>query len=378
MEDEVRGRLLASMEELDERDFRVKGRTKFKASEIALITLCALVTGATSYYDIAGFAEEAEDWLRSILELRNGVPSHDAIRYFWTHLPPPVFSHCFMNWIDSFLELADGDCVNIDGKCLRRAASKSGKIPCIVSAYSSNERIVIGQVKTDEKSNEITAIPKLLESLHLTGCIVTIDAAGCQRKISRKVREKHADYMLALKDNQKLLLEGVDELFETKFKDRETRFRECSRTDKGHGRVTTRTCCHTDYLEWMSGKDRDGWADLTSVCRVETETLKLKTGETTKDVRYFISSMPINPEKALRTVVAHWDVENPLHWTLDMVMDEDHSRARAGFAAENLAVMRHFIFDFVRRDKVTEGGIKRKLKTLTWNRKKLKQSLLAA
>ena len=148
MEGKVRGRLLASMEELDERDFRVKGRTKFKASEIALITLCALVTGATSYYDIAGFAEEAEDWLRGILELRNGVPSHDAIRYFWTHLPPPVFSHCFMTWIDSFLELADGDCVNIDGKCLRRAASKSGKIPCIVSAYSSNERIVIGQVKT--------------------------------------------------------------------------------------------------------------------------------------------------------------------------------------------------------------------------------------
>ena len=370
--------LVDAMKGLDEMDFRVKGRSKHVASEMAVVTLCAFISGGTSYYDIVNFATERLDWLRGFLELKNGITSHDAFRYFWKHLPPAVFNACFMKWIDSFLELEDGDGIHIDGKCIRRAIAASGKIPCIVSAYSSRERIVIGQVKTDEKSNEITAIPRLLDRLYLMGCIVTIDAAGCQKKITRKIREKHADYLLALKDNQKLLVEGIAELFETKFRDRETRFREYEETDRGHGRVTTRKCCQTDYIEWMTEKDRKGWIDLKSVCRIETETTKTSTGKTTTDVRYFISSLGVDPAKALHTAVEHWDIENPLHWTLDMVMDEDHSRARAGYAAENLAIVRHIAFDLLRLDGGTSGGIKRKKQTMTWNSDKLKQALLAA
>lgn len=370
--------LVDAMRGLDEMDFRVRGRSRHKASEIAVVTLCAIISGATSYYDIAGFASERLDWLREFLDLKNGVPSHDTFRYFWKNVPPAAFNACFMRWIDSFLELEDGDGVHIDGKCIRRAVAASGKVPCIVSAYSSKERIVIGQVKTDEKSNEITAIPRLLDRLYLTGCIVTIDAAGCQKRIARRIHEKHADYLLALKDNQELLADGVAELFETKFRDRETRFKEHEETDKGHGRVTTRRCCQTDYVEWIPEKERAGWPGLRSVCRVETETTRISTGGTTTDVRYFISSLPVDPAKALRTAVGHWDVENPLHWTLDMVMDEDHSRARAGHSAENLAVMRHVAFDLLRLDEGTTGGIKRKKQTMTWNQDKLKRALLSA
>ena len=187
---------------VDALDFRVGGRTKFKASEIALITLCSIASGGTSYYDHAAFGRDREAWLRQFLELKRGVPSHDAIRYFWTHLPPGVLNLCFLTWIDSFLELADGDGIHVDGKCIRRAGSPSGKQPCIVSAYSSNERIVIGQVKADEKSNEITAIPKLIDALYLMGCVVTIDAAGCQREVVRRIVAKFADYLISLKGNR--------------------------------------------------------------------------------------------------------------------------------------------------------------------------------
>ena len=375
----AQGRLVGAFTTVvDALDFRVGGRTKFKASEIALITLCSVASGGTSYYDYAAFGRDREAWLRQFLELKRGIPSHDAIRYFWTHLPPGVLNLCFLTWIDSFLELADGDGIHIDGKCIRRAGSPSGKQPCIVSAYSSNERIVIGQVKADEKSNEITAIPKLIDTLYLMGCVVTIDAAGCQREVVRRIVAKFADYLISLKGNQETLHDEIRELFETHFTDRDTRFKTFEATDKGHGRVTRRTCCQTDYLEWLPEKDRSKWAGLRSVCRIETETMEQKSGKVTKDCRYFISSLAVDPERALRMAVSHWDIENPLHWTLDMVFDEDHSRARSRYAAENLAVMRHIVFDMIRRDKVTSGGIKRKKKEMTWSEDKMLMVLLAA
>ena len=208
------------------------------------------------------------------------------------------------------------------------------------------------------------------------GCIVTIDAAGCQRKTVRKIVDKHADYLISLKGNQSTMHDEISELFETKFSDRDTRFKTYEAMQKGHGRVTKRTCCQTDYLEWLA--DRGKWAGLASVVMIDTECLKQKTGETTKDRRFFISSLPVNPKRALELAVSHWDIENPLHWTLDMVFDEDHSRASSGFAAENLAILRHLEFNLIRRDKVTEGGMSRKKKMMTWNEDKLLKALFAA
>ena len=214
------------------------------------------------------------------------------------------------------------------------------------------------------------------KAVDLMGCIVTIDAAGCQKKIVRKIVDKHADYLISLKGNQSTMHDEIGELFETKFSDRDTRFKSYEATQKGHGRVTKRTCCQTDYIEWFA--DRSKWAGLRSVIMVDTECLKQKTGETTKDRRFFISSLPVDPKRALELAVSHWDIENPLHWTLDMVFDEDHSRARSGFAAENLAILRHLEFNLIRRDKVTEGGMSRKKKTMTWNEDKLLKALFAA
>ena len=364
------------MMKLDATDFRMRGKVRFAASAIAVITLCAIIAGASGYRDFERFGNEKLAWLRTFLDLPGGIPSHDTFRYFWRNLEPARFNACFMEWVDSVCELADGDTVNIDGKVLRRALSSLGRAPCIVSAYASRERIVIGQVRTDEKSNEITAIPDLLEQLHLIGAIVTIDAAGCQRKIVKKIAGKHADYLISLKGNQESIHEEVKELFATKFKDREKAFKCYEETDKGHGRLVTRKCTQTGWVDWF--EDLDKWAGLRSFCMIETETTNLKTGEVTQDRRYFISSLDVDPAKALRVAVGHWSIENPLHWTLDMVFDEDHSRVRTGYGAENLAIMRHFAFDVIRLARNVTGGISCRKKVLTWNDDKMKAMLGAA
>ena len=368
--------LLESMGKLDETDFRVKGRCKHKASEIAVITVCSIISGGTSYYDFEEFGRDRLDWFRLFLKLENGRPSHDTFQRFWSKCEPARMNAIFMEWVDSLVdELPDGDGIHVDGKCLRRALTKDGKQPCIVSAYSSKDRIVIGQVKADEKSNEITAIPDLLEQLYLIGAIVTIDAAGCQKKIVRKIVGKHGDYLISLKGNQSTMHDAIRELFETSFRNGVSDFVSHEETSTGHGRVERRTCWQTDYLEWFREKPK--WAGLNSVCMIETERTVKKTGKTSKERRFFISSLPVDPKKALHVAVQHWDVENPLHWTLDMVFDEDHSRARSGYAAENLAIVRHIAFDMIRLDKVTEGGMSRKKKSMTWNSEKLRLALLA-
>lgn len=370
--------LLETMGKLDEADFRVRGRCQHKASDIAVITICALISGGTSYYDFEAFGRDRLDWLRGFLDLPNGIPSHDTFRRFWSKCEPARMNALFMEWVDSLTdELPDGDGIHVDGKCLRRALTKDGRQPCIVSAYSSKDRIVIGQVKADEKSNEITAIPGLLNQLFLSGAIVTIDAAGCQRNIVKTITEKNGDYLISLKGNQETMHDEIRELFEASFRNGVSDFRSFKAEPVlGHGRVEKRTCWQTDYLDWF--KDRPKWAGLRSVCMIETERMVKKTGETSTERRFFISSLPVDPEKALRVAVRHWDVENPLHWTLDMVFDEDHSRARSEHAAENLAIMRHFAYDMIRCDKVTKGGMSRRKKSMTWSAEKLLLAIKAA
>lgn len=368
--------LLEALARLDATDFRVKGRTRHKASEIAAITVCSLMSGGTSYYDFAEFGREREKWLRGFLELENGIPSHDTFRRFWQELAPARLNACFFAWIETWAADPAGDTIHLDGKCLRRAYWEDGRQPCIVSAYSSREKIAIGQVKADEKSNEITALPELIRMLVLLGAIVTIDAAGCQKKVVRAIVGKGGDYLIALKGNQTTMHEEIKELFATTFRNRDEVFKSAAATDKGHGRVTTWKCEQTAYIGWFADKDK--WAGLKSVVKVETETFRQKTGATTRDERYFISSLGVDPERALQAARSHWDVENPLHWVLDMVFDEDHSRARSGHSAENLAIMRHMAYNATRKSAATKGGMKRRKKSLTWNPEKLLATLRAA
>ena len=333
-------------------------------------------SGGTSYYDFAEFGAEREKWLRGFLGLENGIPSHDTFRRFWQNLAPARLNACFLAWAGALAADPAGDTIHLDGKCLRRAYGEDGRQPCIVGAYSSREKIVIGQVKADGKSNEITALPELIGMLVLMGAIVTIDAAGCRRKVARAIVGRGGDYLIALKGNQTTMHEEIKELFATAFRNRDEVFKSAVATDKGHGRVTTWKCEQTAYIGWFADKDK--WAGLRSVTRIETETFRQKTGTTTRDERYFISSLGVDPERALQAARSHWEVENPLHWVLDMVFDEDHSRARSGFSAENLAIMRQMAYNTMRKSAATKGGMKRRKKSLTWNPDKLLATLRAA
>ncbi|MBQ3808659.1 MAG: ISAs1 family transposase [Kiritimatiellae bacterium] len=263
--------------------------------------------------------------------------------------------------------------ISIDGKLLRRALTKDGKMPCIVSAYSKRSKLVIGQAKADEKSNEITAIPGLLDLLYLKGAIVTIDAAGCQKKIVKKILKRGAGYVISLKGNQSTMHDEIrafmqDPAFRKKFKKATT-------VDKGHGRVETRTCWQTDDIGWF--EDRDKWTGLRSVCMVESKVYNAATDNTTVETRFFISSLPVDPKRALEVIRAHWGVE-AMHWTLDMDFDEDRSRARTEDIAENLAMLRHVVINVLRLDKSLFGGISVKRKELTWDDDKLLKLMQAA
>jgi predicted transposase YbfD/YdcC len=353
-------------------DFRIDRRKKFPLYEILMIAVCAMIDGAKGPTDFERFGTAKLKFLKKFLPLQNGIPSHDTFRRVLGKLDPKRFNAALVKWLESVSDVA-GDIISVDGKLLRRALTKDGKMPCIVSAYSKRTKLVIGQVKADEKSNEITAIPGLLDLLYLKGAVVTIDAAGCQKKIVKKIAERGAGYIISLKGNQSTMHDEIrafmqDPAFMKKFKKART-------VDKGHGRVETRTCWQTDAIGWFS--DRDKWAGLKSVCMVESKVYNMATEETTVETRFFISSLPVDPKRALGAVRAHWGVE-AMHWTLDMDFDEDRSRARTENIAENLAMLRHVVVNVLRLDKSLFGGISVKRKELTWDDDKLLKLMQAA
>ncbi|MBR5288125.1 MAG: ISAs1 family transposase [Clostridia bacterium] len=357
---------------LEVSDFRIDRRKEYPLYEILMIAVCAMVAGAKGPTDFERFGRAKLKFLKKFLPLRNGIPSHDTFRRVLGKIDPKRFNAALVKWLESVSDVT-GDVISIDGKLLRRALTKDGKMPCIVSAYSKRSKLVMGQVKADEKSNEITAMPHLLDLLYLKGAIVTIDAAGCQKKIVRKILKRGAGYVISLKGNQSTMHDEIrafmqDPAFRKKFKKAKT-------VDKGHGRVETRTCWQTDDIEWF--EDRDKWAGLRSVCMVESVVYDMATKETTRETRFFISSLPVDPKRALEAIRAHWGVE-AMHWTLDMDFDEDRSRARTEDIAENLAMLRHVVINVLRLDKSLFGGISVKRKELTWDDDKLLKLMLAA
>lgn len=357
---------------LEVSDFRVDRRKKYPLYEMLMIAVCAMVAGAKGPTDFERFGNAKFKFLKKFLPLENGIPSHDTFTRVLGKLDPKRFNAALVKWMES-VSVITGDVISIDGKLLRRALTKDKKMPCIVSAYSKRSKLVIGQVKADEKSNEITAIPGLLDMLYVKGAIVTIDAAGCQKKVVKKILKRGADYVISLKGNQSTMHDEIrtfmqDPAFRKKFKKAKT-------VDKGHGRVETRTCWQTDDIAWF--EDRGKWAGLRSVCMVESVVYEMATKKMSTESRFFISSLPVDPKCALEAIRAHWGVE-AMHWTLDMDFDEDRSRARVGDIAENLAMLRHVVVNVLRLDKSLFGGISVKRKELTWDDDKLLKLMLAA
>jgi len=315
-------------------------RTKLhQLLDIIIIAICAVICGADTWVDVEEFGNAKIDWFRTFLELPNGIPSHDTFGRVFALLDPDQFRCGFVSWVQGISQITDGEIVALDGKRLRRSHDSAlGKAAIhMVSAWASANRLVLGQLKVDEKSNEITAIPELLRLLTLKGCIVTIDAMGCQTEITQTIIDEGADYVLALKGNQGTLHRDVQDLFayaqENNFQDMAHDFHET--TEKGHGRIEIRSHWTISEPEFVAYLNPDGaWAGFQSIGMVESER---RIGEeTTHETRYYISSLSGDARELGEAVRAHWGIENSVHWVLDVAFREDDSRVRKGNGAQNL------------------------------------------
>jgi len=336
--------------------------------DILVIAICAVICGADSWEDIELFGEAKEEWLKGFLELPHGIPSHDTFRRVFAVLDTEQFRSCFMTWIQAVDRLSEGQIVAADGKTLRRSHDRSeGKRALqMVSAWASANGVVLGQMKVDEESNEITAVPELLEALEIAGCIVTLDAIHCQTATVETVIEKDADCVLPVKENQPRLLETLQGLFDNPA---EMHWVECDyhkTVDKGHGRLEIRECWSTsdpDYLNYIATLGK--WPGVRSIAMVQSER---RIGEeSTVKRRYFISSLKSDAKLLLHAVRTHWEIENKVHWVLDIAFREDDCRIRKGNGAENFAVLRHIALNLLRREKTSKGSLKGRRKKAGWD-----------
>jgi predicted transposase YbfD/YdcC len=344
-------------------------RTKLhKLVDILVIAICAVIAGADNWEDIEEFGKARQEWLQTFLELPNGIPSHDTFNRVFARLDPAQFQGCFINWITAVSQLVGGQVIAIDGKVLRRSHDKGiGKAAIdMVSAWATANHLVLGQVKVDEKSNEITAIPQLLEVLEVSGCIVTIDAMGCQTEIAEKIIEQEAQYVLALKENQGNLYADVVQLFDdlehSGYKAYEHDY--AKTVNKNHGRIETRECWTISdpaILQHLRGFAN--WKGLVTVSRIRAE--RQIGAERSCEDRYHIASLS-GAARVLHAVRSHWGIENQLHWILDLAFDEDRCRVRKDHGPENFAVLRHIALNLLKQEKTCKRGIKGKRLLAAW------------
>ena len=336
--------------------------------DILVIATCATICGAETWEEFELFGLSKIDWFKQFLQLPNGIPSHDTFRRVISRLDPRQFQQCFLEWVRSTYEITQGQVVAIDGKLSRGSRDvRAGKSAInMVSAWASENRLVLGQVKTYEKSNEITAIPQLLDLLEVAGCIVTIDAIGCQTEIAAKIVEKEADYVLAVKGNQGSLYQDLIGYFDWAREDKfnETTYTTHETVDGHHGRIEVRRYYATEDIDWLRRKKE--WKAIESIAMVESERTELGK-ETTVERRYYISSMGADAKQIGKAIREHWSVENCLHWVLDVAFREDGSRIRKDHGPENMATMRHIGLNLLKQEKSLKVGIKSKRLKAGWD-----------
>lgn len=326
-----------------------------KLEDILLIGIISVICAADTWKNMETYAKAKEDFLRSFLDLPNGIPSDDTFNRVFSSIDSEQFETCFMNWVNRLVNLTDGEVIPIDGKTIRGAKSNGNKSPFhMVSAWATNNNLVLGQVKVSEKSNEITAIPKLLELITVKGCTVTIDAMGCQQEIAKKIIKEEANYILAVKENQKQLHQDIEDEF---------RFGKGIQTDvsvdSDHGRIETRRCSVITDFKFIENIEQ--WWGLKSIVKIESiREFKNSDKQTETATRYYISSLLTQAKELQSAIRLHWGIENKLHWVLDVAFSEDASRKRAGNASQNFSILSKIALNLLRNETSEKQGIKGK------------------
>jgi len=326
-----------------------KGNYYYSLNEILFLTIAGIISGMDNWTAICNFGKIKLEWLRNYFPYEYGIPSHDVLGKVFARIEANKFNECFINWVNTLSEITKGEVIAIDGKTIRKSNDKRIN-KCafhVVSAYATENRLCLGQECVEQKSNEITAIPKLLELLVVKDCIITIDAMGCQKDIAKKIIQKQADYVLMVKGNQKILQKDIAATFTT-----DLPMKASKEHDLGHGRIEIRTCMVTEDLTLLSNKDK--WKGLKSVVKVESERINKQTGKHSKETRYYISSLAADA-KHLNTVVRkHWGIENNLHWVLDVIFKEDQSLKKIGNSALNFNIMTKAALSLIEQETSTK------------------------
>ena len=360
------------------RDPRIDRTKRHKLMDILIIAICGVICGADSWVEIEMYGKSKLEWLKTFLRLPNGIPSHDTFGRVFAKLNPEEFEKSFLEWVKAIHELTEGQVIAIDGKQLRGSQdAPEGKAAIyMVSAWATENQLVLGQRKVDDKSNEITAVPQLLKMLDIHGCIVTLDALSTQTKIAKTIIDQGGDYILAVKENQGNLYEDIHDLFaeDQKYDFKDAPYNYAKTVNKDHGRIEIRQCWTISDPEYLANiRDLNRWADIQSLVMILSER---RIGDESEiQDRYYITSLDSNAEKILRAKRSYWGIENRLHWVLDIAFNEDRSRVRKDHAPQNFAVIRHMALNLLKQEHSVMVGIKGKRLKCGWDTDYLRQVL---